>query len=264
MKNKIFKKMFVCIAMVCCAGVVFVRCANEAPEVKSVEQSNRVELESFFAKLQAKDFSVLNELAPATLSREEIKAKAEEAILKLAENPPIVDKEAMLRGHKYLEEYIEIGDDGRFEVSDVVDYQKIISDATLTVEERKAEIATLYIMEFPKQVSANTSTPKVKKTGYSLKISPKAVNCSCDEYIANVDEDLGGGVLLGGGIVRDAFRGVAEIVYDENPETIDEDITAIRVSIFIYNLPKGVIQNVVQVFYDSSQGLLFANLEECL
>ena len=214
MKTKIFLKC-ACIAVVCYALVVFVRCANEATEVTSVEQSNRVALESFFAKLQANDFSVIDEIVPETFSSEEAKVKAKEAILKYtsAEKPPVLDRSKLLQGYKYLEKHIKIGADGRFELSGKVDYQEIISDATLTVEERKAEIAILYITEFVKPTPDNTNTAKIKAINFSTKISQRTVACTSEEYISILDVYLDG-MLSQGGAIGDLFQETARIVYE--------------------------------------------------
>jgi hypothetical protein len=238
MKIKIFKKC-ACIAAVCYALVAFVRCASEAPEVSSVEQSNRVELESFFAKLQANDFSVLNELIPTTFSLDEAKAKAKEVIHSSAENLPVVDKAALLRGHKYLEKYVGIGADGRFELGDEVDYQKIISDATLTVEERKTEIATLYIVEFIKQVPDNTNTAKIKKTGSSQKISPKEAGCTFEWYIELLGNTFNMTEIFSAAIVGEILQEMIHIVYDLYPETTDLDLidTIVVESLYAYPEP---------------------------
>ncbi|MDR2813181.1 MAG: hypothetical protein LBB79_00770 [Prevotellaceae bacterium] len=266
-KTKTVKKLMR-IAVVCYAFVAFVRCASEEPKVSSVEQSNQVELEIFFAKLQTKDFSVLNELFSATtLSistslREEAKTKAKEAARTLMENPSVVDKASVLQGHKYLEKYIEIGADGRFTIGDKVDYLRIINDLTLSVEERKTEIAILYLTEFLKQVSTNTNIAKIKKTSSSI-ISPKAVNCSLSQYIDWVNGATGG-LFYTSGVVGEDCEYVAVIVYVLNPVTINVEVTDNAVAEYANSLPYP-LSLFVQTFHDAFNVTMYNILyDNCL
>ncbi|MDR2814260.1 MAG: hypothetical protein LBB79_06365 [Prevotellaceae bacterium] len=259
-------KKSVRIVMVCCALVVFVCCASEAPEVSSVEQSSQVELKSFFAKLQANDFSVLDELIPATFSLEEAKAKAKEATRSLTKNPPAVDKASIFRGRKYLAEYIEIGADGRFELGGNVDYQKIISDASLTVEERKIEISTLYIIEFTKQAPSGAKAAKIKTNSSGQNSSnpyydcPDGEDCPCVECMYVLGEICGFSSILSiDGTAGDVLWGMLCIGREVYLETGDEELILTAVIGFIDALPDPYYSLGV-LFYDIIYGTYSAEM----